>query len=167
MGKNSIMKVLILLSITLSSLVIIGTGQALNMTKVKTQDTASVSALMEDYQWQNRVLLVFAPDSDDVQLAEQIANLSGMGAGLSARDLVVWQLVKGEAASMNGEVDASLLSQPFYDYFSVKDTDFTVILLGKDGTSKLRQTQPVTSNRLFAVIDAMPMRQREMREQGR
>ena len=161
------MKVLILLSITLSSLVIIGTGQAFNMTKVKTQDTAGVGALMEDYQWQNRVLLVFAPASDDVALAEQTANLSGRGAGLSTRDLVVWQLVNDKSAYINGEANASLSSQLFYDYFSVKEADFTVILLGKDGTIKLRQTQPVTSNRLFALIDAMPMRQREMHEQGR
>lgn len=165
--RNFKVKVLILLAIVFSSLIIIGTGQALNMTQVKTQDTTSVGALMEDYQWQNRVLLVFAPDSHDVQLAEQVANLSELGAGLSARDLVVWQLVNEESASMNGEVDASLLSQSFYDYFSVEDTDFTVILLGKDGTSKLRQTQPITSDRLFALIDAMPMRQREMRERGR
>ncbi len=160
------MKGLILLSTLFSTLLLLGNGQGFELTKVRTKDTVSVDSLMEDYQWENRVLLIFAPDSDDATLAEQTANLSGMGAGLSARDLVVWRLVSEEAAAVNGEVDTGLSSQPFYEYFSVKNAEFTVILLGKDGTTKLRQTQPVTSHRLFSLIDAMPMRQREIRERG-
>ena len=42
---------------------------------------------------------------------------------------------------------------------------FTVVLVGKDGTAKLREKRAVSSDDLFALIDAMPMRQREMREQ--
>ncbi|MEM7793486.1 MAG: DUF4174 domain-containing protein [Cyanobacteria bacterium P01_C01_bin.118] len=126
-----------------------------------------VDSLMEDYQWENRVVLVFAPDSDDALLTEQIANFSGMGAGFSSRDLIVVKIVSEEAISLNGKVDTNLASQPFYEHFSVQKADFTVMLVGKDGTIKLRQNQPVTSQRLFSVIDAMPMRQREMRERGR
>ncbi|NEQ51729.1 MAG: DUF4174 domain-containing protein [Leptolyngbya sp. SIO3F4] len=150
----------------LSTLMMLGHGQASNVAKLTMKDATNVGALMEDHQWQDRVLLIFAPDSDDADLTEQTANLSGRGAGLRARDLVVWQLINNGSASVNNEVDTDLSSQSFYDYFSVKEAEFTVILLGKDGTTKLRQTQPVTTNRLFAVIDAMPMRQREMRERG-
>ena len=132
---------------------------------VTTKD--SVDNLIKDYQWQNRVLLIFAPDVEHTNLLEQREHLSGMGAGLNARDLVVWQVVYQGAASVNNQVDANLTSQSFYDYFAVKDQEFTVILLGKDGTEKLRRTQPVTSQGLFSIIDAMPMRQREMRERGR
>lgn len=151
----------------LSTLMMAGHGRVSHGAKIDMKNTASVAALMEDYQWQNRVFLIFAPDSDNVSLAEQTANLSGMGAGLRARELVVWQLVNDIPPSVNNEIYTGLSSQSFYDYFSVKDAEFTVILLGKDGTTKLRQTQPVTSNRLFALIDAMPMRQREMRQRDR
>ncbi|MEM9482631.1 MAG: DUF4174 domain-containing protein [Cyanobacteria bacterium P01_F01_bin.116] len=142
-------------------------SQPFDMAKLTMKESASVDALMEEYEWQNRVLLVFAPETDNAALVEQTNNLSGMGAGMRARDLVVWQLVNNEPASVNGKLTSEISSQPFYDYFSVKGSDFTVILLGKDGTTKLRQTQPVTSHGLFSLIDAMPMRQREMRERGR
>ena len=39
---------------------------------------------------------------------------------------------------------------------------FEVLLVGKDGGVKLRQETPLSVDDLFATIDAMPMRQREM-----
>ena len=41
---------------------------------------------------------------------------------------------------------------------------FEILLVGKDGGVKLRSPAPVSTRDLFALIDAMPMRQREMRE---
>ena len=38
------------------------------------------------------------------------------------------------------------------------------ILVGKDGGVKLRQNAQVKLNDIFALIDAMPMRQEEMRQ---
>jgi hypothetical protein len=39
---------------------------------------------------------------------------------------------------------------------------FTVVLVGKDTTEKLRQNEVLTAEALFETIDAMPMRQQEM-----
>ncbi len=47
--------------------------------------------------------------------------------------------------------------------FHVRPNDFTVILIGKDGGEKLRSHQPVSLDILRSTIDAMPMRQEEMR----
>lgn len=159
------MKYLILLWVTLGSLLIVSYNQP--FTKLDTKNTPTVEALMEDHQWQDRVLLIFSPNAEDTELIQQVDNLSGMGAGMSARDLVVWKLLKDGVVSINGSVSSNLSSQDFYDYFAIKDAEFTVILLGKDGTEKLRRTQPVTSHGLFSLIDAMPMRQQEMRQRGR
>jgi len=49
--------------------------------------------------------------------------------------------------------------------FHVRPTDFTVILIGKDGGEKLRSHQPISLDTLRSTIDAMPMRQEEMRSQ--
>lgn len=38
---------------------------------------------------------------------------------------------------------------------------FSVRLVGKDGGVKFTSTRPVTTRELFAIIDAMPMRQAE------
>jgi hypothetical protein len=48
--------------------------------------------------------------------------------------------------------------------FHIAPTDFTVILLGKDGDEKFRSSKPVPWEQLRGLIDAMPMRQQEMRD---
>lgn len=151
-----------------ASLMVAAHGQPATGLRLEPKNTATVETRLNDYQWRNRVLLIFSPDPATADLAQQLDHLSGMGAGLNARDLVVWKLINSDgSAFVNGNGEPSLSSHSFYQHFAVKDTDFTVILLGKDGTEKLRQRQPVTSRRLFSIIDAMPMRQREMRERGR
>jgi hypothetical protein len=39
--------------------------------------------------------------------------------------------------------------------------EFAAILLGKDGTVKLRVSEPIAAGELFAIIDSMPMRAAE------
>ena len=45
--------------------------------------------------------------------------------------------------------------------------EFTVILVGLDGGEKLRRDGLIAVETLNARIDAMPMRRRELREDGR
>jgi hypothetical protein len=46
--------------------------------------------------------------------------------------------------------------------FQVPANQFTVLLLGEDGTVRLRSNAPVSVNRLNSLIDAMPDRKVEM-----
>ena len=48
--------------------------------------------------------------------------------------------------------------------FDVQENDFCVILVGKDGTEKMRSASPVEMEDIFKRIDSMPMRKREMDE---
>nr|WP_295922259.1 DUF4174 domain-containing protein [uncultured Dyadobacter sp.] len=41
-------------------------------------------------------------------------------------------------------------------------TPFTFILVGRDGGEKLRSSEVVTAEKLFGLIDAMPMRKNEV-----
>lgn len=47
----------------------------------------------------------------------------------------------------------------------VKPKGFLFVLVGKDGGVKLQSSRIVERKRLFAIIDAMPMRRSEMREE--
>ena len=47
--------------------------------------------------------------------------------------------------------------------YKVKKEAFVLILIGKDGGEKMRKEQPIQAATLFSTIDAMPMRQAEMR----
>jgi hypothetical protein len=42
-----------------------------------------------------------------------------------------------------------------------EDGDFAMVLIGKDGTVKLRAAEPVVADELFAIIDGMPVRAAE------
>jgi hypothetical protein len=48
--------------------------------------------------------------------------------------------------------------------FHIAPNAFTVILIGKDGGEKLRSSIPLSVDTLRSTIDAMPMRQDEMRQ---
>ncbi|MCB1510262.1 MAG: DUF4174 domain-containing protein [Hyphomicrobiaceae bacterium] len=58
---------------------------------------------------------------------------------------------------------AAALRQPY----GVNAGQFQAVLVGKDGGSKLRSAQPISARRLFGLIDAMRMRQQDMRRRER
>jgi Domain of unknown function (DUF4174) len=45
------------------------------------------------------------------------------------------------------------------------DEQFSAVLIGLDGTEKKRWTGPVDPREIYAIVDEMPMRQQETREQ--
>ncbi len=120
----------------------------------------------------NRVLLVFAPADTDVRFEQQMGLLSHHAAALKERDLVVLPNVVHSSTSSADTLRT--LNSPYptgeqqldqRTRFHVGPGEFTVILLGKDGGEKLRQHTPIAVGGLSATIDAMPMRQEEMRKQ--
>jgi len=115
-----------------------------------------------DYQWSHRLLLVFAPDLQNEELLEQKANWSQAAEGMEERNLKIWIITHEDIQGEPIPYTASHL----YDRYQVARTDFEVILIGKDGGIKQRQHQPLMSQTLFAIIDAMPMRRSEMRKKN-
>jgi len=109
-----------------------------------------------------RPLLVFAPRPDDPQLEIQLRRLAADAPSLTERNVVViaipYQSPTTTAATLTA-TDAETARRRF----NVPPTDFAVILLGKDGGEKLRSAKPLTLDQLRQTIDAMPMRQEEMR----
>ena len=53
-----------------------------------------------------------------------------------------------------------------WERYGVEPGRFAAVLVGKDGTVKHRSDKPVEPDGLYALIDEMPMRRREMRERG-
>ena len=103
------------------------------------------------YRWKARVLVAVASDPADPKLAQQRALYAGMKAGARERDLV---LVEAAGASP----DAAALRKAFD-----LGPGFHAVLVGKDGGSKLTSSEPLKDAQLFPLIDAMPMRQDEMK----
>ncbi|PJJ47789.1 DUF4174 domain-containing protein [Hymenobacter chitinivorans] len=123
-------------------------------TLVSAQAVGSLAASLKASRWQKRVLLLCAPTSDNAALLRQRQLLATDRPGLQARELLVREVLFATLSA----ADRNYLTETLH----VSPTRFTMVLLGKDGGSKRRETEPVTPASLFTTIDAMPMRQREM-----
>jgi hypothetical protein len=110
----------------------------------------------------SRPLLIFDTERADARplgpsLHEQRALFDRHEVDLKNRDVV---LLYVPYSGFEGSVWTGLRRQ-----FRVDDRQFTVVLVGKDGGEKFRSHVPVTIEKLDALIDAMPMRQQEVRDE--
>ena len=107
------------------------------------------------YRWTARVLVVLAADPESPDLAEQKRQIESLKDGAAERELVVVQPPVGSAEEKALRLQLGLANEPFQ-----------AVLVGKDGGAKLRTTKPITALELMVTIDAMPMRQEEMRRRA-
>ena len=90
--------------------------------------------------------------------------LEGSGEGFAERDLLRADLFEDGAGSFEGSAVPAGEVASTRGRFGLEAGRFTVLLVGKDGTLKYRFDEPVWPAELYDLIDAMPMRRREMRE---
>lgn len=118
---------------------------------------------MERFQWQNRPLLVFAPSARADPYRQQLEIARNHAAGFRERDMVTVAVVADNAVTVDGTRAKDLSNAQMRRRYRVPEDRFAAILVGKDGTQKLRGDAPISAGKLFETIDAMPMRQREIR----
>jgi len=120
---------------------------------------------LQGLQDTSRPLLIFAPSPTDTQLEIQLRTLRENAAGVAERDLVViavpYQSPSPTQATLTDDGATAARRR-----FRVAPGDFTVILIGKDGGEKLRSGRPLRFDTLRETIDAMPMRQEEIRQKS-
>ncbi|MEA1830577.1 DUF4174 domain-containing protein [Methylobacterium durans] len=106
--------------------------------------------------WKSRILVISAPAPEDARLRAQREALASARAGAAERDLVTLEAVGGgaEAAALRRRLN-------------LPADAFRAVLVGKDGGAKLLSAEPIPPERLFATIDAMPMRRDEAQERRR
>jgi hypothetical protein len=116
-----------------------------------------VGRLMEDYLWEKRVLLIFMPSADHPNYQAMLKRLPGTPQSLKDRDVVIWRIIEDAQVSIDDELKPQLPTKPFYRYFKVKEGEFAVILLGKDGEEKFRGKKDIGTGCVETIIDLMPM----------
>jgi hypothetical protein len=116
------------------------------------------------YQWKSRVLVIFSAASSP-QFDKQRQVIAAQQPALADRDLVVL-VVDGKTVSpLFGNADGLRAEAVRADVEGPSGKSFQVVLVGKDGLVKLRQNSAVSGPQLFGLIDAMPMRAREIQKQ--
>lgn len=115
---------------------------------------------LEAYAWRARPLVIFAPQADDADLVRQLALLEGSEAERRERETPLI-LVVGDDATVDGR-GSSLDAAALRARYGAPADAFALRLVGKDGGVKLARDAPTPAAEIFALIDAMPMRRREM-----
>lgn len=117
---------------------------------------------MSSQKWKNRLLLVFAPSEQNRAYQQQMQLFAQQKQGFATRDLVLVRVFAHGNSYANGQQIDSSSAAHLRDRFGVGNSDFRVILVGKDGGTKRSDSEPVKANAIFNEIDAMPMRRQEM-----
>lgn len=113
------------------------------------------------HQWKDRLLLLFSNRQDDAVALQQLKRFRNDTAALKERDLLIYRISPKIVTGPEGEPE--ITSEWFYKYYHVGKDEFNLILIGKDGGEKLRSEELIEVQKVFDLIDSMPMRQAEMR----
>jgi len=114
---------------------------------------------LEAFEWQHRLILINT-QGECSQTLEQLTNAK---AAIDERH-ILWFILCGTEIKSNysGSIAPTLFNHLKKQYFANKK--YSVLLIGKDGDEKYRSNE-LSLNQVFQRIDAMPMRQTEMRQQ--
>jgi hypothetical protein len=120
---------------------------------------------LKPYRWEKRIILIFDHSQAGSLFPRQLAQAEDHAAGYQDRDLVQFQITPEAVITPAGERLGPEAAASFYAHYQVDPAGFAAILIGKDGGEKLRRSDELLGHDLlFRTIDAMPMRQREMRK---
>ncbi len=110
-----------------------------------------------------RILMIFSPDSASDLYSRQLNELSIHISGVKDRDLVAYSFFPTTGINPDNERINQANVEKLRRQFDVQEKEFKVILIGKDGTLKHTEEGFLSTDVLFPIIDAMPMRRQEMR----
>ena len=127
-------------------------------------DMVYAAGPLDAHRRQNRLIVIFADQDTEKAMERQHQMLLASRRGLRDRHLVI-VTVDQDVVTFDGLISQSVRGRELRDVLNVAATGFSILLIGKDGGVKMRSREPATLESLFALIDAMPMRQREMKEQ--
>ncbi len=121
---------------------------------------------LSKHRWENRLILLISDDENNPTLKAQIAEFTKDLTGLEERKLIIYQVMPEEyKIILNG--DTTKQSSKLYKTYKKTEKGFEVLLLGLDGGIKHRQSELLPLEKLYAIIDAMPMRRSEMKREKR
>ncbi len=116
------------------------------------------------YKWRNRILLFSAESLTDENFTVQFKSFLDNHKKLEDRNLIMFTLIKGRIYDKDlkpvSHYDVALLRKKY----NIVSSFNGLVLIGKDGVTKLKKNFPVEPRVVFETIDQMPMRQKEMRE---
>lgn len=120
---------------------------------------------LESLRWKNRVLLLYTNDLAHKEYKKMERSLLSDQVGVEARKLVIFTIL-GERVSRGLPATEWQKSVSGYTTENKLTDGFMMKLVGLDGGVKYTATTAISTAKLWAVIDGMPMRRSELRKKG-
>ena len=118
---------------------------------------------IEKHKWDKRVIVVNARSESSVGYKRQEQLFNKGKLGMKERDLVIYKLYPDHWIGPEGSLSQEE-ALAIREVYQIPMDTFTVVLIGKDGSIKMKTDDLVSTRDIFALIDKMPMRRREMRD---
>jgi hypothetical protein len=114
------------------------------------------------YRWKNRLMFLFSPSPEVPDFQTLSGELNRHSDGVRERDLLIFRVLEQAPSSPDSQEITTSEAKSLRRRFGITPGNFTVVLVGKDGTVKLKRQGPTALKDIFGLIDSMPMRRREM-----
>lgn len=117
---------------------------------------------LSTHQWKNRLVLVLTNDATDMNYQNQLKIFQAEAEAIKERKLLIYHITPTRYCTENDNKKWHNSSK-LYTNYKQTNAPFEVILIGLDGRIKLTQNEILQTDKLFAIIDGMPMRRAELR----
>ena len=125
--------------------------------------TDRVSFNLDDYQWKKRIVVVSTPTITNPIYQTFMKDWADHLDGVRDRDLLLVHIGPDRSGTVEDHNLAPQSVTQLIDRLDIQGDTLYIILIGKDGTVKSK-TSDTTLKTIFTQIDAMPMRQAEMKQ---
>ena len=115
---------------------------------------------LQDFRWKNRILLILPPQ----EIAKINLQLLKHQKAIVERNLIIINLSESSESFTNQMTLSKDQLQTLRTRYKLNNESkpfFT--LIGKDGEEKARQDEQLDLQKIFTLIDSMPMRKAEMK----
>jgi len=117
---------------------------------------------LKEHQWKNRLVLIITKDLTSDIFKRQNETLASKNEELKQRKILIYKIIP-ENYQFEYSNKNTIQNDKMFRKYNKADSMFKLILIGLDGGIKLEQTEFLSTEELFAVIDGMPMRRSEIR----
>lgn len=115
---------------------------------------------LSQYQWSNRLLLIMSDDPNSPEINRQMSLFANESKALNERKLLILRVLPHFYLMGTDNFVRRQTSEIYFDYKTAQ-RPFEVVLIGLDGSEKLRKSELVFPSDIYTIIDSMPMRRAE------
>ncbi|MFL1011289.1 DUF4174 domain-containing protein [Flavisericum labens] len=125
---------------------------------------------LETHKWKHRIVIIKASEIDSNTSQKQLQEFRNSTRELIDRKIVMYKITGDKFQYIdysNSKLNHSgKISETLTKRVLNKNIKFEVLLIGLDGGIKLQQKKVLIKEKLFEIIDSMPMRQAELKKRG-